>query len=72
MPNLEAQQRYSSYRAILVAIVSQNYFALVFMGGGGIAQVSRDTSRKIGVSHRTCLCETKYQAGGYRTILGEC
>ena len=29
---LEAQQRYFSYRAILVAIVSQNSFALVFMG----------------------------------------
>ena len=30
--SLEAQQRYFSYRAILVAIVSQNFFVLVFMG----------------------------------------
>ena len=29
---LEAQQRYFSYRAILVAIVSQNFRVLVFMG----------------------------------------
>ena len=29
---LEAQQRYFSYRARLVAIVSQNYFVLVIMG----------------------------------------
>ena len=29
---LEAQQRYFSYRAILVAIVSQNFSVLVFMG----------------------------------------
>ena len=35
--NLKAQQRYSSYRTILVAIVSQNSFVLVFMG---IAQLS--------------------------------
>ena len=30
--SLEAQQRYFSYRAILVAIVLQNSFVLVFMG----------------------------------------
>ena len=30
--DLEAQQRYFSYRAILVAIVSQKSFVLVFMG----------------------------------------
>ena len=29
---LEAQQRYFSYRAILVAMVSQNYFVLVLLG----------------------------------------
>ena len=29
---LEAQQRYFSYRAILEAIVSQNFFVLVFYG----------------------------------------
>ena len=31
--SLEAQQRYFSYRAILVAIVSQKVFVLVFVGG---------------------------------------
>ena len=31
--SLEAQQRYFSYRAILVAIVSRHSFALVFYGG---------------------------------------
>ena len=61
---LEAQQRYFSYRAILVAIASQNSFVLVFMGyrtilvryiaQWGIAQMR--------------LCEK----GGYRTIVGEC
>ena len=30
--DLEAQQRYFSYRAMLLAIVSQNSFVLVFMG----------------------------------------
>ena len=30
--HLEAQQRYFSYRAILVAIVSQKSFVFVFMG----------------------------------------
>ena len=30
--DLEAQQRYCSYRAILVAMVLQNYFVLVFVG----------------------------------------
>ena len=56
--NLEAQQRYFSYRAIFVATVSRKYVVLVFMGcrtiiagyvaAWGIAQM--------------CLCETKYQA----------
>ena len=40
--SLEAQQRYFSYRAILVAIVSQNSFVLVLMGY---------VSTKGGVSH---------------------
>ena len=31
--SLEAQQRYFSYRATLAAIVSQNSFVLVFVGG---------------------------------------
>ena len=56
---LEAQQRYFSYRAILVAIVSRNSFVLVCVGyrtiivryvaNWGIAQV--------------CLCETKCSGG---------
>ena len=32
---LEAQQRYFSYRAMLVAIVLHNSFVLVFFFGGG-------------------------------------
>ena len=40
---LEAQQRYFSYRAILVAIVSQNSFVLVLMGYRTISiAISRD------------------------------
>ena len=42
-----AQQRYFSYRAILVAIVSQTFFVLVFMWYRTII----------------ALCETKYQGG---------
>ena len=63
---LEAQQRYFSYRAILVAIVSQKYFVLVLWG---IAQLSRDTLQN-GVSHR-CACVKLSAKGGYRTIFGE-
>ena len=63
---LEAQQRYFSYRAILVAIVSQNSSVLVFMGYRTI--IARYVA-KWGIA-QMCLCETKYQ-GGYRTILGE-
>ena len=64
---LRAQQRYFSYRAILVAIVSQSTFVLVFRG---IAQLSRDMSQN-GVSHR-CAFVKLSSKGGYRTILGEC
>ena len=69
---LEAQQRYLSYRAMLVAIVSQNSFVLVFMGHRaiivryvakwGIAQLSRDTLQN-GVSHR-CACVKLSAWGG--------
>ena len=65
---LEAQQRCFSYRAILVAIVSQNYFVLVFVG---YRTIIRATRCKMGIT-QMCLCETKYQGGGYRTILGSC
>ena len=56
---LEAQQRYFSYRAILVAIVSQNSFVFVFMGYRTI--ITRYVA-KWGVA-QMCLCETKYQGG---------
>ena len=63
---LEAQQRYFSYRAILVAIVSQIFSCLFLVGyrtiiaryvaKGGIAQM--------------CLCETKYPRGGIAPFWG--
>ena len=56
---LEAQQRYFSYRAILVAIVSQNSFVLVFMGYRTL--IARYVA-KWGIA-QMCLCETKYQGG---------
>ena len=56
---LEAQQRYFSYRAMLVAIVSQNSFVLVFMGYR--ANIARYVA-KWGIAEM-CLCETKYQEG---------
>ena len=65
---LEAQKRYFSYRAILVAIVSQNYFVFVFMGYRTV--ISRNTLRN-GVSH-TCACVKRTTKGGYRTNFGEC
>ena len=57
--NLEAQQKYSSYRAILVVIVSQNSLVLVFMGYRTI--IARYVA-KWGIA-QMCLCETKYQGG---------
>ena len=54
---LEAQQRYFSYRAMLVAIVSQKSFVLVFMRYRTI--IARYVA-KWGIA-RMCLCETKYQ-----------
>ena len=56
---LEAQQRYFSYRALLVAIVSQNFFALIFMGYRTI--IARYVA-KWGIA-QTCLCETMCQEG---------
>ena len=64
---LEAQQRYFSYCEILLAIVSQNPFVLVFLG---IAQLSRDMLQN-GVSHRYAFVKLSSK-GGYRTILGLC
>ena len=61
------QQRYLSYRAMLVAIVSQNSFVLVLMGYRTF--IARIVA-KWGIA-LMCLCEIKYQRG-YRTILGEC
>ena len=57
--NLEAQQRYFSYRAIFVAIVSQNSFVLVLMGYRTI--IARYVA-KWGIA-QMCLCKTKYQGG---------
>ena len=56
---LEAQQRYFSYRAILVAIVSQNSFVLAFVGYRTI--IARYVA-KWGIA-QMCLCEIKYQGG---------
>ena len=56
---LEAQQRYLSYRAILVAILSQNSFVLVFMGYRTI--IARYVAKR-GIA-QMCLCKTKYQGG---------
>ena len=63
---LEAQQRYFSYRAILAAIVSQNYFVLVFVGYRTI--IARYVA-KWGIA-QMCLCETKYQGGGIAPFRG--
>ena len=57
---LQAQQRYFSYRAMLVAIVSQNSVVLVFMGYR--TTIARDVA-KCGIA-QMCLCRTKYQGGG--------
>ena len=57
--DLEAQQRYFSYRAILAAIVSQNSFVLVLVGYCTI--IARYVA-KWGIA-QMCLCETKSQWG---------
>ena len=59
IPILEAQQRYFSYRAILVAIVSQISFLLVFVGYRTI--IARYVA-KWGIAEMN-LCETKCQGG---------
>ena len=57
--DLEAQQRYFSYRAILAAIVSQTSFVLVLKGYRAI--IARYVA-KWGIA-QVCLCETKNQGG---------
>ena len=57
---LRGQQRYFSHRAILVAIVSQNSFMVVFMG---YCTITARYVVKWGVA-LTCLCEAKCQGGG--------
>ena len=65
---LEAQQRYLSYQAKRVAIVSQHSLVLVFMG---LAQLSQNMF-SYGVSHRAAC--VKLSAKGvlfYCTISGD-
>ena len=62
----EAQQRYFSYRAILVAIVSQNVFVLVFMRYRTI--IARYVA-KWGIA-QMCLCKSMYQGGGIAPFWG--
>ena len=61
---LEPQQRYFSYRAMLVAIVSHNCLVLVFMGCRTIIARSVVTW---GIA-QMCLCEIKCKRGGNRAI----
>ena len=62
----ETQQRYFSYHAILVAIVWQNFFVLVFMGYRTL--IARYVA-KWGIA-QMCLCETKYQEGASHHLGG--
>ena len=64
--NLKAQQRYVSYRAILVAIVSQNPFVCVCVCVCVFTGYRTITARYVatwGIA-QMCLCETKCQGGG--------
>ena len=63
---LEARQRYFSYRAILVAMVSQNYLALAFVGYRAI--IVRDMLQN-GVSHR-CACVSPSAKGSIAPFWG--
>ena len=63
-PAIPDQQRHLS--SILVAIVSQNSFVLVFVGYRTI--IARYVA-KWGIA-QMCLCETKYQEGGIAPFLG--
>ena len=67
---LVAQQRYFSYCAMLVAMLSQNCFVLVSMG---VSRGYRAICCKMGVSHRrACATPSSEGGGGYHTILREC
>ena len=57
---LEAQQRYFSYCATLVAIVSQNYLVFVFVGYRKTV-IARYIARW-GIT-QMCLCETMHRGG---------
>ena len=63
---LEAHQRYFSYRAMLVAIVSQNYLVLVLWG---IAQISRNMLQN-GVSRRCACVKISTKGGGFAPFWG--
>ena len=63
----EAQQRYFSYRALLVAIISENSVVLVFFWD--VAQLSRDMLQD-GVSHRRARVKLGTNYRGCRIILG--
>ena len=63
---LEAQQRYFSYRAMFVAIVSQNSFVLVLMGYR--TSITRYVA-EWGIA-QMCLCKTKYQGRGIAPFQG--
>ena len=64
----EAQQRYFSYRVILVAIVSQNSFVLFFLYRAIIARYVATW----GIA-QMCLCEIeiKYHGGGIAPFWSE-
>ena len=67
---LAPQQRYFSYCAILVPIVSQNSFALVFLGaGGGYRTIVARYVAKWGIAQMG-LCETKCHGGGIAPFWG--
>ena len=59
-------RRYFSYRAILVAIVSQNCFVLVFMW---YRTLSRDTLQN-GVSHGCACVKLSTKGGGIAPFWG--
>ena len=65
--DLEAQQRNSSYRVILVAMVLQNVLVLVFMGGGSRTSIARYLANW--VSHG-CVCVNEVARGGIAPFWG--
>ena len=68
---LEAQQQYLSYRAVLVAIVSQNSFVFVFVGYSAI--ITQYVAQwGIAAIAQMCQSETKCQGGDIAPILMSC